>query len=285
MISDRNSPQPKEVANHYASGYEATRLQKEEGKLEAERSRELLDRFLPPIPASILDIGGGPGGYACWLAKRGYEVHLIDITSLHVQLAEEASHSQPETPLASAEVGDARSLSQGSETIDAVLLFGPLYHLTEKSDRLKALQEAHRVLKPGGIILAVGISRFASALAGLCKGALKDPEFAAIVDRDLQSGHHHNHTNKPEYFMDTFFHHPDELRDEVTEAGFEVTGIYGVEGPCWLLPDFDEWWNNNEYRERLLHLSRTVENEPSVLGVSAHLIAVAKKLPFRSRKN
>ncbi|MBP0019584.1 MAG: class I SAM-dependent methyltransferase [Cyanobacteria bacterium SBLK] len=277
MTSNSKSPQPEDISHHYASGYEATRLQKKEGKLEAERSRELLDRFLPPIPASILDIGGGPGGYACWLAKRGYEVHLIDITPLHVQLAEEASRSQPDTPLASAEVGDARSLSQGSETIDGVLLFGPLYHLTDKSDRLKALQEAHRVLKPGGTLLAVGISRFASTFAGLCKGALKDPEFAAIVDLDLQSGHHQNPTNKPEYFMDTFFHHPDELREEIIEAGFKDAGIYGLEGPGWLLPDFDQWWNNNEYRERLLHLSRTLEHEPSLLGVSAHLMAVAKK--------
>jgi ubiquinone/menaquinone biosynthesis C-methylase UbiE len=274
---DSHSPKPDEVADHYASGYEADRLHMGTGQLDRERSRELFKRFLPPAPVIILDVGGGPGGHACWLAKQGYEVHLIDISPLHVQLAQEASQRQPEAPLASANVGDACSLSWNAETADAVLLFGPLYHLTDEKDRLEALREAHRVLKSGGVLLAVGISRFASTFDGLCKGFLKDPQFADIVNQDLRNGQHKNPANHPEYFMDTFFHHPDELRKEVTEACFVVTGIYGVEGPCWLLPDFAKWWGHEEYRERLLRIARTLETEPSILGVSAHLVAVAEK--------
>jgi SAM-dependent methyltransferase len=266
-----------QIEDHYASGYEADRLHTGEGLLERERSRELLRRFLPPAPATILDVGGGPGGYACWLAGQGYRVHLIDITPLHVQLAKEASQRQPEAPLASASVGDACALSWNAETVEAVLLFGPLYHLTDRTDRLKALQEAHRVLKSGGVLLAVGVSRFASTFDGLRRGFLKDPDFAEIVDQDLKSGQHRNPTGKPEYFMETFFHHPDELRTEVAEAGFRVRGIYGVEGPCWLLPDFSAWWENEEQQERLLQIARTLETEPALLGVSAHLIAVAAK--------
>ena len=125
--------------------------------------------------------------------------------------------------------------------------------------------------------MAAGISRFASTFDGLRSGHLKDSRFAEIVDRDLSSGHHCNPTGEPEYFMDAFFHHPDELRGEVAEAGFVATDIHGVEGPGWLLSDFDEWWSNNEHRERLLRIARTVETEASLLGVSAHLIAVARK--------
>ena len=77
--------------------------------------------------------------------------------------------------------------------------------------------------------------------------------------------------------MDTFFHHPDELRAEVAETGFAVAGVYGVEGPGWLVPDFDAWWGDGEYRERLLRLARAVEVEPSLLGASAHLMAVATR--------
>jgi SAM-dependent methyltransferase len=274
---DSYSPKPKEVADHYASGYEANRLYTGAGQLDSERSREILKRFLPSPPATILDVGGGPGGHACWLATQGYEVHLLDITPLHVQMAKEASLRQPEAPLATASVGDARSLSWDVETVDGVLLFGPLYHLTNKKDRLKALQEACRALKPGGVLLAVGISRFASTFDGLRSGFLKDPQFVEIVNQDLKNGHHQNPTDRPEYFMDTFFHHPDELQDEISEAGFVVTGVYGVEGPCWLLPDFDAWWDNKEYRQRLLHIARALETESTLLGVSAHLIAVARK--------
>jgi SAM-dependent methyltransferase len=274
---DAPSPQPEAIAAHYASGYEAARLHQGAGQLDRERSRELLGRFLPPAPATVLDIGGGPGGHACWLAARGYQVHLIDITPLHVELARQASTRQPEAPLASTEVGDARALSWGSTTADAVVLFGPLYHLTDRADRLQALREAHRVLRPGATLLAAAISRFASALDGLCRGFLKEPQFAEIVRRDLLDGQHRNPTGRPEYFMDTFFHHPDELRAEVVEAGFAAAKVYGVEGPGWLLSDFDIWWDNAEYRDRLLQLARTLETEPSLAAVSAHLIAVATR--------
>jgi ubiquinone/menaquinone biosynthesis C-methylase UbiE len=271
-----HSPTPEAIAAHYASGYEADRLQQGAGQLDRERSRELLGRYLPPPPATVLDVGGGPGCHACWLAARGYQVHLIDITPLHVELARQASARQ-EAPLASAEVGDARALPWGAATADAVVLFGPLYHLTDRADRLLALREARRVLRPGGAFLAAAISRFASALDGLCRGFLKDPQFAEIVRRDLADGQHRNPTGRPEYFMDTFFHHPDELQGEVAEAGFAAARVYGVEGPGWLVPDFDAWWENGEYRDRLLQLARALEAEPSLSGASAHLMAVATR--------
>jgi SAM-dependent methyltransferase len=272
-----HSPTPESIAAHYASGYEADRLQQGAGQLDRERSRELLGRFLPPPPATVLDVGGGPGGHACWLAARGYQVHLVDITPLHVELARQASARQPEAPLAGAEVGDARALPWAAATADAVVLFGPLYHLTDRADRLQALREARRVLRPGGVLLAAAISRFASALDGLCRGLLKDPQFAEIVRRDLADGQHRNPTGRPEYFMDTFFHHPDELRGEVAEAGFAAARVYGVEGPGWLVSDFDAWWENAEYRDRLLQLARALEAEPSLSGASAHLVAVATR--------
>ena len=277
---DSRSPRPDEVTDHYASGYEAGRLHSGTGLLDRERSRELFRRFLPPPPATVLDVGGGPGAHACWLARQGYQVHLIDISPLHVQLAQGASQGQPQAPLASAAVGDACALDWEAASADAVLLFGPLYHLTDGQDRLQALREARRVLKPGGVLLAAGISRFASTFDGLRQGFLKDPAFAAIAAQDLVDGQHRNPTNHPDYFMDTFFHHPDELRREVAAAGFAVGGIYGVEGPGWLLADVDEWWSQEETRERLLQIARTLETEPSLLGVSAHLVAVATRVSY-----
>jgi hypothetical protein len=111
----------------------------------------------------------------------------------------------------------------------------------------------------------------------LARGFLRDPQFAEIVRRDLTDGQHRNPTGRPEYFMDTFFHHPDELKGEVTEAGFGPARVYGVEGPGWLLSDFDAWWEDDAYRDRLLLLARTLEAEPSMLAASAHLVAVATR--------
>ena len=119
---------------------------------------------------------------------------------------------------------------------------------------------------------------------GLRPGFLKDPTFAAIMTEDLNSGQHRNPTHHPQYFMDTFLHHPDELRQEVAQAGFMVRGIFGVEGPGWLLRsrELEEWWDNPELRGHLLQIGRAVETGPSPFGVSAHLIAVAKKRLYES---
>ncbi len=279
MAQQRKSASPRsaDIAAHYASGYEESRLRTGPGKIEDERTRELLARFLPPAPATVLDVGGGPGGYACRLARQGYTVHLIDIVALHVQQARQKSTQQPEYPLASASVGDARALAWRDASVDAVVFLGPLYHLTDRSDRLHALDEARRVLKPDGVLLAAGISRFASTLDGLRSRYLRDSQFVEIVRQALRDGQHRNPAKNPAYFTDAFFHHPDELRDEILTTGLSVEGIYGVEGPAWLLRDIDDWWNDATQRQTLLFLARTLETEPSLLGVSAHLLAVARK--------
>lgn len=268
---------PPEFFEHYASGYEAQRLQSGVSQIELARTQELVTRHLPPPPAMIFDVGGGPGVYACWLAKQGYEVHLVDATPLHVELARQASQAQPDTPLASVEVGDARCLKRPDESFDVVLLLGPLYHLTKRVDRLMALNEAHRVLRSGGLLLSVGISRFASALDGLRQGLFDDSAFAQIVKRDLVDGQHRNPTNHPEYFTTAFFHHPEELQAEVQESDFLYERTLPVEGPLWLLDDVVANFADQKRRDYFLALARQLEEEPSLLGASAHLLVVARK--------
>jgi 2-polyprenyl-3-methyl-5-hydroxy-6-metoxy-1,4-benzoquinol methylase len=122
------------IADHYRSGYERSRLfPGGRPTLEFVRSLELLGRLLPAPPARVLDVGGGPGTYAVPLAEGGYQVHLVDPLPLHVRQAEETGASF------TASVGDARDLDRGDESQDAVLLFGPLYHLTSAADRWQAL--------------------------------------------------------------------------------------------------------------------------------------------------
>ena len=147
MISDDSL---RRVVGHYDGIDESSRLRSGWFQLEQARTQELILRHLPPPPAKVLDIGGGAGAYACWLAARGYQVHLSDPVAKHVEQARAASLRQPAHPLASAEVGDARHLAQPDSSADAVLLLGPLYHLVEREERLACLREARRVLRPGG---------------------------------------------------------------------------------------------------------------------------------------
>jgi len=265
------------IVRFYREADEASRLAKGWFQLEQARTQELLLRYLPPAPGTIVDAGGGTGVYACWLAARGYQVHLIDPVPKHVEQARAASSEQPDSPLASAEVGDARRLPQADHSADGVLLLGPLYHLVGREDRVACLREAHRVLRPGGLVWGAGITHFASLLDSLTHGFFDDPAFAPILERDLEDGQHRNPTGKPAYFTDAFFHRPGELAREVQAAGFQVLEVLPIEGAGWLARDFDRLWADLVQRERLLTAVRKMEREPSVLGASSHIMAIGLK--------
>jgi SAM-dependent methyltransferase len=275
-VSESSAPLPPEALAYYARGREARRLGEGHGPLEFARTCDILQRWLPDPPGRVLDVGGGPGPYAVWLARRGYRVALIDAVPLHVTRARDAASSAGQA--IDARLGDARRLEEVDGSADAVLLLGPLYHLTERSARLQALREARRVLRPSGLVFAAGVSRFASLLSGLFDGFLADPAFREIVERDLRDGQHRNPTSQ-DYFTTAFFHHPDELRAEVTEAGFAVEGILGVEGPGWALPDLAVRWADPARRAEILDVARAVESETSLLGLHAHILAVGRVAP------
>jgi len=177
----------------------------------------------------------------------------------------------------SCSIGDARALEWKSNSVDAVLELGPLYHLVQRADRSEALQEALRVLVPGGRVFAAAISWFASALDGLSRDLFADETFRAIVKRDLNDGIHRNDTGRLEYFTTAKFHRPNELKAELIDAGFTDVEVLGIEGPGWLFPDFEERWKDMRRRRDLLMVARSLEREPSIQGISPHLLAVGKK--------
>jgi SAM-dependent methyltransferase len=154
---------------------------------------------------------------------------------------------------------------------------GPLYHLTSAADRATALREAFRVLAEGGTIVAAAISRYASALDGLARKLSIDPRFAKIRDRDLADGQHRNDTDNLDYFTTAYFHRPDDLRSELEQAQFRGVTVLGVEGPAWMLADFDARWGDPALRNDLLGVARALEAEPSVVGISAHLLGIGRK--------
>ena len=181
------------------------------------------------------------------------------------------------TALVSAEVGDARALPLPDESADAVILLGPLYHLPDRTDRLQALAEAGRVCRRGGVVIVAAISRFASTLDGLRAGYLDDPAFAAVAEADRRIGRHRNPTGDPAYFTTAYFHHPEELATECAAAGLSHEVTCAVEGVGWLLPDLDARLADDRRRSVLLAALQSLEDEPTLLGVSAHLLAVARR--------
>jgi len=267
---------PEEIVGHYREGREARRLRAGAGELEFLRTQAILARELPPPPAVVLDIGGAAGVHALPLAAKGYRLHLRDPVALHVTQAREAATTAGVT-LESIETGDARRLDFGDESADALLLFGPLYHLTERADRVLAWREAHRVVRSGGVALAAGISRFASLIDGVAQGFFADGAFRRIVADDLASGQHRNPTGHPSYFTTAFFHRPEELSAEAREAGFGKVEVLAVEGPVWCAARFHAAWDDPVPRRELLEFLAQIEREPSIVGASAHFIAVARR--------
>ncbi len=246
---------------HYASQDEGQRLLRSgHGRLELERMRELFLQYLPTPPASVLDVGGGTGIHAVWLAERGYHVHLVDPVPRHVATA--AEHGT-----FTASVGDARQLPRGDGTIDAVLLLGPLYHLVLAADRRAALLEAVRVLRPAGVLMAAAISRFMALLDWGASGELTQ-EIAQRLVPVIETGDHDADLG----FTDVHFHLPDELREEVVAAGVQGVQVMGIEGPLWTA--LDAGGATDELFQSALRAARMTETEPSLLGSNPHLLAV-----------
>jgi ubiquinone/menaquinone biosynthesis C-methylase UbiE len=276
-VSERPAPElDPTIAEFYHRSPEEHRLEQGPFLLEELRTREVIERHARRPPATVLDVGGAAGAYALWLADAGYTVHLVDPVPRLVAEAKRRSVARPR-PLASSRVGEARALDFPDQSADIVLLLGPLYHLTEAADRARALSEVRRVLKPGAQLFAAAISRWASALDGLSRDLFQDPRFAAIVAQDLRAGQHRNPTERLDYFTTAYFHRPDELRAEVSDAGLILEGLYGLEGPGWLLSDVTARLADPRRRTDLLQVARLLESEPSMLGVSAHLLAVARR--------
>jgi SAM-dependent methyltransferase len=219
---------------HYARGEERDRLMEVRGMLEFERTTEIVLRQLPAPPSVVADIGGGPGRA----------------------------------------VGDARDLDLDDSAADAVLLLGPIYHLRRRDQRLRALREAWRVVRPGGPVFVAAISRWASRLDGelrlqLYKSLPTTREQVPLVERTGWM---------PPLFPGSFSaycHRPQQLRAELSGAGFRVLDLVAVEGMGFVLHDLDQRLADPLDRAVVLDATRATERVPELLGIGPHLLATA----------
>jgi ubiquinone/menaquinone biosynthesis C-methylase UbiE len=264
-----------DVVAHYEAVPDDERITTGLGELELVRTKEIIRRHLGSAPREILDVGGGTGVHAAWLCRDGHRVHLVDVAPRHIAMALE----RPEAAAGrlTASVGDARRLDRDDASVDVVLLLGPLYHLVDAGDRRAALGEAFRVLRPGGMLAAAAVSRFASLFDGLARGYLFETEFSEIVAADLATGRHSNPTGHEHWWTTAYFHRPDELEAEIAAAGFAVDEVAGVEGIAPWIPRLAEDWSDPARRDVIIDAARRVEHEPAVLGVSPHLLAIAHR--------
>ena len=226
------------------------------------RTRELIERALPG-PGDVLDVGGATGIHAAWLAEAGHRVHVID-PEPHVEQA-------ARLPGVTAEVGDARALDRADDSADVVLLLGPLYHLEDPADRARAVAEAVRVTRPGGVVVGAAITRYASMLDMTALGRLGDDAVLSSVRETVRTGRHDPAIG----FTTAYFHEPDELRAEFGAAGLEDVAVVAIEGPGYPMlkrADAPESASDAVFASALA-LAREVEAHPGLMQASSHLLA------------
>lgn len=258
------------LRRHYELDDEADRLwSTARGTLTRLRTWDIFERFLPPR-GRVADIGGGPGTHATHLAERGYEVVLVDPVPRHIDQATRAG----DTSSFSCHLGDARELPLPDASFDAALLLGPLYHLADAADRQRALREALRVLRPGGRLLAEVITRHTWIIDATSQGLLGNQEVWATFELNLRSGLSNDPGRVPDEVFWAYFHRADEIGPEVERADFDNESLVAVEGFAGRLGNLEELL---AAPEQLLRALRLTESEPSLLGVSTHVIAVASK--------
>jgi ubiquinone/menaquinone biosynthesis C-methylase UbiE len=257
------------IEKYYSLGKEKERLSTY--WLEKDRILRILRKNMSPAPGVVLDVGGAYGIYAFPLAEQGYEVHLIDPISVHLDQSKEYAKNFPSAKLASCSIGDARQINWPDNSVDGVLFFGPLYHLLEQNDRLIALREAYRVLKQGGILFTTAISRFASLMDNMYKGLIYSK--LKIVEQGLLTGIHFSENTQLFFYV----HRPHELKEELKQSGFKDIAVRGIEGPVWHRGVLDVLQQDTQRWQELLSLLETVETEEAIVGASNHLIATGKK--------
>jgi ubiquinone/menaquinone biosynthesis C-methylase UbiE len=265
----------KELEDFYNKASEETRLEKGMGIFEFERIKELIQLHISKSKSIIIDIGGGTGKYAEWLAKDGHQVHLVEPVLKHIKLAEKRAQKL-KNPF-SVTIGEAKKLPYKNDTADLVILHGPLYHLQKREDRVTAILEAKRVLKKGGIILGFAINYTASTLVGLMNGMIHANSFFDMCKQELTTGIHNAPKDFPFLLADAYYHKPKHLKEEFLEQNLEFINLFAVESLIWLDSEYFANMIDKKKSKTLKELQKLTQNDEYLLPFSPHMMISVKK--------
>jgi S-adenosylmethionine-dependent methyltransferase len=241
---------------------------------------KILEAYLPSPPARVLDCGGGPGRYAILLAQRGYDVTLFDLSSNNLTFAQQQAQAAGVT-IQAYDLGDATDLSRyANESYNAILMMGPLYHLLELEQRQRALEEAWRVLLPGGVLFAAFINRYAGHIRAVSRDPLLPLREENISKAILHTGKLAAREDQPQAFV-AYMAHPSEVSSLIWSAGFDHLETLSLEG---LVGGYEADINALQGKawDAWLEINWQIAHDPSLFGASQHLLAVGQRPLWRS---
>jgi SAM-dependent methyltransferase len=246
-----------------------------EGAVEQELHRRAFEELLPP-EARVLDLGGGPGKWTIWLARRGHRVVLADLSPGLLEIARRELAEAGVEPEAVLEV-DARDLGRfKAGEFDAVLALGPFYHLVTAAERALAAREANRVLRPGGLLFATVMTRYAWLLGVLLEAGSRR---LADVRRVLEDGVYRN--DEPGRFTEAYLYRPDEVVPFFEGSGFETTRVMASQSFLYLAQEqvAELHERDAEAYAALLDIAYQAATDPSILGISGHILYTGRARP------
>lgn len=257
-----------ELEEYYNKFNEEKRLNSRHGQVEFRTSMKYIHKYIvQQIPAQefkILDIGAGTGRYSIALAEEGYDVTAVELVKYNLGILKSKNSS------VKAMQGNALNLKKlASDQFDLTLLFGPMYHLFGFEDKLKALNEAKRVTKPGGIILVAYCMNEYSVLTY----AFKEKHVLECIAENRFTEDFHTISSKENLY--------DYVRTEDIDAlnhaaGLERIQILSPDGPANYIRPFLNQLSEEEFEYFIQYHMSTCER-PDLIGAGAHTLDILKK--------
>lgn len=255
----------KELINYYNKFNEDKRLNTRHGNIEFITSIKYIEKYLKNYNnPTILDIGAGTGKYSIYFYNKGYNVTSIELVKHNLRVIEE------KCPNLNCIHANALKLDKiPNKYADIVILFGPLYHLISKEDKLMALNEAKRVLKDNGIIfIQYVMNEYAVITHGFKEFYILD----SINNKQL-SKDYHILSNKNDLYS---YMRLEDIGELNKLANLKRIKIFTPDGPSNYIRPYLNKMNNNEYNEFIKYHLSTCERF-DLLGAAAHIVDIVKK--------
>jgi 2-polyprenyl-3-methyl-5-hydroxy-6-metoxy-1,4-benzoquinol methylase len=230
-----------------------------------------LDRYIKPGD-KVLDIGGGPGRYTLYLARKGCDVTLLDLADANIVFAR--ARAEEQGLMIETVCGDARMADTLiNEKFDHVLLMGPMYHLLEESDRTRAIDASLNLLNRNGIFFVSFINMMAGMIYAMkcLPNIINDP-----VEIEFYKAFLENRSFSGMAFTQAYFARQDEILPFMSRFSLEKLHLIGQEGiasPC----EGNIMSQSKEIVDLWLDLCEKVCEREDLLSWSEHLMYIGKK--------
>jgi len=205
------------LTEYYSRGFEDGRLVSQHGSVEFLTTMRYIERYSKPGD-KIIEIGAGTGRYSHALARQGYAVDAVELIQHNIEVFRQNTELSEKITITQ---GNAMDLSAFADSIyDITLLLGPMYHLFTKDDKRKALQEAIRVTKAGGIVFVA----YCISDPSILDYGFKQGRVFELIEKGMLETEHFKAFSNP---WDLFELHRKEEIDELM-CGFDVTRLHYV---------------------------------------------------------